>query len=385
MRRVISLLSLTLLTSLTLAGLLGPGPAEARQPKRDPEALRDAAERELALTETANALERGRAALERERESLDWASELLERRSRESTRKLLVYTAQRSEQDAQTSVRAHKLYKLARGGGILELMFEDGADGRLTPVQRANRGRTLRRVLERDLELLRVHTVAETRAADELLTATRELTALMMIDAVGRMEADAITVAGAALDPALAAAYSERRSLQKRGRAGRKDRQLLRALARERRNLVRHRGLDLLEDDALVRPVRGQIVGSFGEYEDRLLKVPMVRNGVELAAKPNDPVVAIAPGEVVLVGALPGFERVVVLDHGGGYLSLTARLLSVTVHEGDTLEAGALLGRVGAKAVSDGLGTTAYLEIRHGQRPIDPDPYLRSRGRSRRR
>jgi murein hydrolase activator len=382
MRRVTPILSLAL---LTLVGLIGPEPAEARQPKRDPDALRDAAERELALTETANALERGRAALARERESLDWASELLERRSRESTRKLLVYSAQRSEQEAQTSVRAHKLYKLARGGGMLELMFEDGADGRLTPAQRANRGRTLRRVLEHDLELLRVHAQAETRAADELLTATRELTALMMIDAVGRMETDAILVAGAALDPALADAHSERRSLQKRGQAGRHDRQLLRALERERRNLVRHRGLDLLEDGALVRPVRGGIVGGFGEYEDRLLKVPMVRNGVELAAKPNDPVVAIAPGEVVLVGALPGFERVVVIDHGGGYLSLTARLLSVTVQEGDTIEAGALLGRVGAKAVGDGLGTTAYLEIRHGQRPIDPDPFLRSSGRGRSR
>ena len=368
-----------------LAVLGGGGAAEARKPKLEPGALHDAAERELALTETANALERGRAALERERESLDWASELLERRSRETTRKLLVYTARRAEQEAQTTVRAHKLYKLARGGGMLELMFEDGADGRLTPVERANRGRTLRRVIERDLELLQVHATAETRAADELLTATREITALMMIDTVGRMEADALDLAGDQLDPALAVAHATRKSLQKRGGNSRADRQLLRALDRERRNLARHRGLDLLEEDALVRPVKGKIVGGFGQYEDRVLEVPMYRNGVELAAKPNDPVAAIAPGEVVLVGALPGFERVVVIDHGGGYLSLTARLLSVMVAEGDSVEAGTLLGRVGAKAVADGLGTTAYLEIRHGQRPIDPDPYLRPRGRSRSR
>src|SRR5690606_28652241 len=151
----------------------------------------------------------------------------------------------------------------------------------------------------------------------------------------------------------------------------------------ERRNLLRHRGLDLLEDDALVRPVDGRIVGGFGEYRDRVLKVPMTRNGVELAAEPNDPVKAIAPGEVVIVGALPGVERVVVIDHGGGYLSLTARLLSVLIEEGDEIEAGTVLGRVGAKAVPDGLGTTVYLEIRHGQRPIDPGQYLRSRSRRR--
>lgn len=365
--------------SLSLAGV-----AEARKPASERRAaLRSAAERELALTETANALERGRAALERERESLDWASELLEQRGRESLRKLASYAEHRVEREAKTTVRARELYKLARGGGMLEAMFEDGADGRLTPSERIARGRTLRRMIDHDLELLRVHTDAETRAADELLTATRELDALLMLDAVSRMQADAIELTGAQLDPELAAAHEARRKLQKRTSESRKDRQLLRTVERERRNLLRHRGLDLLEEYALVRPVAGRVVGGFGEYRDRVLKVPMTRNGVELAASANDPVRAIAPGEVVLVGALPGFERVVVIDHGGGYLSLTARLLSVVVNEGDEIEAGTVLGRVGPKAVPDGLGTTVYLEIRHGQRPIDPSKYLRSRSRGR--
>ncbi|MCA9687448.1 MAG: pyridoxal-phosphate dependent enzyme, partial [Myxococcales bacterium] len=48
---------------------------------------------------------------------------------------------------------------------------------------------------------------------------------------------------------------------------------------------MRHRGLDLLEDDALIRPVPGRVIGEFGDYEDKLLKVPMHRNGVELWAK----------------------------------------------------------------------------------------------------
>ncbi len=358
----------------TLAVLLA-GPASARKPKGP--ALAEVAERELELTETANALERGRAALDRERESLDWASELLEQRGRESLRKLLVYAQRRAERQDLTEVRGRQLYKLARGGGMLELMFEDGAAGRLTPVERAQRGATLRTLVDRDLELLRVHADAEARAADELLTATRELDALMVLDSVGRMQADALALTGAQLDPQLAATHKARRKAQARGPKTRADRQLLRAVERERRNLARHRGLDLLEDDGLVRPVRGRIVGEFGAYEDRLLKVPMHRNGLELAASANDQVRAIAPGEVVLVGALPGFERVVVIDHGGGYLSLTARLLSVVVEEGELVEAGAALGRVGPKAVPDGLGTTVYLEIRHGQRPIDPKRYLR--------
>ena len=88
---------------------------------------------------------------------------------------------------------------------------------------------------------------------------------------------------------------------------------------------------------------------------------------------------------VAFVGALPGFERVVVIEHGGGYLSLTARLLGVAVEEGQELDAGALLGRAGAKAIDDGLGTTVYVELRHGQRPIDPQPWLKSDKRSKSR
>jgi septal ring factor EnvC (AmiA/AmiB activator) len=54
-------------------------------------------------------------------------------------------------------------------------------------------------------------------------------------------------------------------------------------------------------------------------------------------------------------------------------------LLAVAVEEGDELDAGALLGRAGPKAIDDGLGTSVYVELRHGQRPIDPAPWLRER------
>lgn len=358
--------------------------ADARNPAAKRRAAwHSAAEHELALTQTANTLERGRAALERERKSLDWASELLEQRGRESLRKLDAYAQDQVEREVQAGLRARELYKLSRGGGMLELMFEEGSNGRLAPAERAARAQTLRGLIDHDLELLRVHTDAKTHAADELLTATRELNALAVLDSVARMQAEAIASTGAKLKPEIAAVHGQRKKLQNqvRRRRSRADRKLLKAVARERRDLVRHRGLDLLEDDGLVRPVRGRVVGRYGEYRDRLLKVPMHRNGVELAADENDEVRAIATGEVAMVGALPGFERVVVIDHGGGYLSLTARLLSVDVREGDTIEGGDVLGRVGAKAVDDGLGPTVYLEIRHGQRPIDPARYLKRRRR----
>ncbi|MFV8750870.1 murein hydrolase activator EnvC family protein [Nannocystaceae bacterium ST9] len=350
------------------------------------EKLRAAAERELDLTVSATELERAEVGLERERESLSWAAKLLERRSGESLRQLDVYRGERVERQQLAEVRARKLYKLSRGG-MLEQVFETGADGRSTPAERIARGRTLRFLIDHDLDALRVHVEAETRARAELLAASRELSALAALEGVAALQTRAIAASDAQLHPTLAAVHDDRKHLQaelgKDARA--EERRLLRTLAAERRELVRHKGLDLLEPGALERPVRGAVVGEFGDYRDRVLDVPMHRNGVELAAKPNDKVLALAPGRVAFVGALPGFERVVVIEHGGGYLSLTARLLGVSVEEGQELEAGALIGRAGPKAIDDGLGTTVYVELRHGQRPIDPEPWLEKLPRSRKR
>lgn len=363
----------------TLLACVGLGSAAlAGPPVADEPVLERVAREELELTTAANAVARGQAALERERESLRFAAGLIGRQTDESLRQLDAYREVRVDREQLARARARELYKLARGGGMLELMFEDGAEGHLTTRERAARGRTAQTLVARDLELLSTHAEAEQRARDELLSATRELSVLAALDGIAQMEADALALIDVQLDPALADSHDRRRVLERRrrGRRTSAELELLNQIAAARETLRGHKGLDLLEEGALVRPVRGRVVGEFGTYEDPQLGVEMHRNGVELRSYPNDRVRALAPGEVVLVGALPGFERVVVIDHGGGYLSLTAHLLSVEVVEGEIVEAGVAIGRVGAKAVPDGLGTSVYIEIRHGQRPIDPSGYL---------
>jgi murein DD-endopeptidase MepM/ murein hydrolase activator NlpD len=373
------------LTSESRAGNHNAGKRRAAQMEMR-EKLRSAAARELELTSSATELERAAIGLERERESLGWAARLLDRRSGESLRQLDVYRGERVERQRLAEIRARKLYKLSRGG-MLEQVFETGGHGRSTPSERIARGRTLRFLVDHDLDQLRVHAEAEARARAQMLGATRELGAMAALEGVATLQAHALAASDAQLHPTLASVHSERKQLQAKlgSDTGNDERRLLRELADERRELERHKGLDLLEPGALARPVAGAVVGKFGEYRDPVLDVPMHRNGIELRAVANDKAFALAPGRVAFVGALPGFERVVVIEHGGGYLSLTARLLGVAVEEGQELEAGALIGRAGPKAVDDGLGTTVYVELRHGQRPIDPEPWLQSQPRNKQR
>jgi septal ring factor EnvC (AmiA/AmiB activator) len=181
--------------------------------------------------------------------------------------------------------------------------------------------------------------------------------------------------AEAALDPQVASAARARKlALAKAGTRGRvAERELIDLVVANAGELADLRGLG---GGKLQRPVHGKTVGAFGRYLDRVLAVPMLRNGIEIAATRDEKVVAIAAGRVALVTELPEYGGAVIVEHADGQLSLTARLWKIGVAVGDTVTAGQALGSAAPKAIDDGLGPTIYFELRHGERPVDPEPLL---------
>lgn len=339
-------------------------------------ALAGALRRELGLTRSAAEIQRGLEALDRERASVDYTTVVLDHASRESVRRLRAYdeVARAREDDARARARA--LYKLARGGAA-RLVFEDDAT---SSSDRVLRGRALRRVVRHDLDELAVHRRASRRATAEMVAAARELQALGALKLVETMQDHVLQTAGQAIDPALKEAHRQRRRHTRKAsdRQRRVNAELLALVRRNWDELEHLQGLDGAAE--LVRPVPGPVTGGFGTYTDPVSSLPMNRNGVELRARRNAGVRAMAAGRVVLVSSMPGFQQVVVVEHGGGQYSLTGRLWRVTVAEGDAVEAGDPLGRVAPKAIDDGLGPTVYVELRHGERPVDPTPYLERAG-----
>jgi murein hydrolase activator len=90
--------------------------------------------------------------------------------------------------------------------------------------------------------------------------------------------------------------------------------------------------------------------------------------GVELRAAAGATVRAVAAGRVAFQAEYGDYGRVVILDHGDRYLTVTANLASVAVRVGEEVVAGATLGRCGTGPL--------YLELRHGSETIDPRPWL---------
>jgi murein DD-endopeptidase MepM/ murein hydrolase activator NlpD len=364
-----------LVASLALLAPLG-APLAAGRASATIERLRDLLASELQWTRHAIELDRSAQVLERERASLDYAVAVLDRSADRTLRKLGAYRGRADARERVVRARGRSLVKLARGG-MVRLLIEGQSDA-AGASNRVQRGRTLQWLVRRDLDELAVHRTAEQRQRAELLAATRELDAAASLRMIHGMHARTLDAARHALDPSLDAARQTRQRTLARldGIDDREARRLLMLVKAARWEHGFSRGLDLERRHGLARPVGGRVVGRFGAYDDPVLDVPMVRHGLELRASRREPVRAVADGRVAFVGRLPGFDEVVVLDHGGGHISLTGRLWAVEVGEGDTVERGDVLGAPAAKTVDDGLGQTVYFELRHGERPIDPEPLL---------
>jgi murein DD-endopeptidase MepM/ murein hydrolase activator NlpD len=101
------------------------------------------------------------------------------------------------------------------------------------------------------------------------------------------------------------------------------------------------------ESLALLQPAPGRRSGSFGlrRVINGMPRAP--HSGLDIAAPEGTPIAAPAPGRVADVGDYLFLGRTLVLDHGQGLLSLYAHLSAVDVAAGDTVPAGAPIGKVG--------------------------------------
>ena len=126
---------------------------------------------------------------------------------------------------------------------------------------------------------------------------------------------------------------------------------------------------------ALEWPVPGRLVGAFGQPSNRLGGTA-VRNEIAIAADEDAPVRAILGGAVGYAGPFTGFGTLVILDHGGNGYSLYGYLGSTALKQGDAVETGAEVGRVGLAPAGP---PTLYFEMRIDGRSVNPVQWLKPR------
>ncbi len=112
-------------------------------------------------------------------------------------------------------------------------------------------------------------------------------------------------------------------------------------------------------------PTRGKLIAHF--------KLPE-KQGINIAGKSGQAVVAAAGGRVVYAGSgLRGYGRLIIIKHNKHFLSAYAHNKKLLVAEGQRVASGdriAQMGRSGARRVM------LHFEVRRDGKPVDPMRYL---------
>lgn len=97
-------------------------------------------------------------------------------------------------------------------------------------------------------------------------------------------------------------------------------------------------------------------------------------SGIDMAAPSGTAVRAAAAGRATVAWSATGYGLHLVVEHGGGVATLYGHLDSTAVLNGDWVDAGQLIGRVGSTGMST--GPHLHFEVRRAGRPVDPTPWL---------
>jgi septal ring factor EnvC (AmiA/AmiB activator) len=278
---------------------------------------------------------------------------------------------------AALSRRAVALYK-AGGAGPLQVLFS--ATSLRDFLSRVS---ILKALVEHDAELVNRHredyasfSSAQQRAGDALAWHTDAAEQL-------RVQQSELASERAARSELLARVrkdrHQERSMLVELERAAQALEETLAALgdrAAEEHQPFEGAGFDQRKG-GLALPVQAAISQRFGRVVDEQYSTRTFRKGVEFDAPIGVEVVSVGEGEVRFAGWFRGYGKIVIVDHGDRYFTVSGHLSEIRVEIGATVREGQVLGEVGETGTLS--GPSLYFELRQGSEPLNPADWFASR------
>lgn len=120
---------------------------------------------------------------------------------------------------------------------------------------------------------------------------------------------------------------------------------------------------------------RSMVTSEFGYRKDPFTGQTKGHSGLDLGAPKGTPIRSALPGTVYVVRySSSGYGYHVMVDHGGGFVTLYAHCSKILVTEGQTVDAGTVIAEVGTTGRST--GNHLHFEVRINGEKQNPRSYL---------
>jgi septal ring factor EnvC (AmiA/AmiB activator) len=326
---------------------------------------------EESLFVAVEAVEAAARALRREVDRADKAAREAERQRVAIEQEQLALRARAAKTRAALGRRSVALYK-AGGAGPVRLVFSPG-----TLRDRLGRIQAIQLLLDQDQRLLERH-ASEQRALEDASVK------------LGRAIADR-DAAQERLAKRQRELGEERKAKESLLSEVRRDRARERALLNEleaaalalEQKLADLESVASIAPDAvpfttrrgaLEAPVPGRVLRGFGRIVDAEYRTETFRKGMDFEVTPGEGVYAVADGFVRFAGWFSGYGRMVIVDHGEGWFTVSGHLESFAVEVDARVRSGDVIGTAGETGSLT--GPRLYFEIRQGAEAQDPADWL---------
>ena len=130
----------------------------------------------------------------------------------------------------------------------------------------------------------------------------------------------------------------------------------------------------LLAYTPAVRPTRGWVTSRFGYRISPFTGLKEFHKGLDIATKIGTPIIAPSDGVVTNIGIERGYGKILIIDHGYGFLTRYGHISKAMVKVGRKVKRGQTIAMVGNTGRST--GPHLHYEVKLNGLPVNPERYI---------